>query len=133
MAKPIKIIADLSIQNRAGEIKVTNDENGSLLIDFPNKNSINTITDIPLPFPIRSGVQAIAKTNAALLEQRQPVIVRVDHEEWLVLGRDEKPLVKYLKLAPVYLKRYPNIKIALYMIGGGIGALLTYLIVKKRN
>lgn len=131
MAKPVKIIADLSIQNGSGEIKVKNDEDGSLVFDFPNAESFSSLADIPIPF--KPSFQAIGKTNAALLEQRQPVIVRVNQEDWLVLGRDKKASIKYLKLAPIFLKKSFNWKTALYIAGGSLGATLAYFAFKKRN
>jgi hypothetical protein len=131
MAKPVKIIADLSIQNSSGEIKVKNDQDGSLVFDFPDRKSFHSFSEIPLPF--KPSIQAIGKTNAALLEQRQPVIVRVENDDWLVLGRDKKASVKYMKLAPIYLKKQLNWKTAIYIAGGGLGAALTYLFIKRRN
>lgn len=131
MAKPVKIIADLSIQSSAGEIKVKNDEDGSLVFDFPTPKSFNNFAELPIPF--KPSFQAIGKTNAALLEQRQPVIVRVNQEDWLVLGRDSKPTLKYLKLAPVYLKKQLTWKTALYIAGGSLSAAIAYFAIKKRN
>lgn len=130
MAKPVKVIADLSIHNDAGEIKVTNDEKGSLVFDFPNRQSFNSFTEIPLPF--KPSLKAIGKTNAALLEQRQPVIIRVNQKEWLVLGRDRKASVKYFKLAPSYLKDQFTWKTAVYILGGGVAAFFTYFFIKRR-
>jgi len=131
MAKPVKVFADLSIKNSAGDIKVKNDSDGSLVFDFPNAKSFNNFANIPLPF--KPSLQALNKTNATLLEQRQPVVFRIDQEDWLVLGRDQKPLIKYLKLAPVYLRKNLSWKTALYVAGGSLGAVLAYLAIKKRN
>jgi hypothetical protein len=131
MAKTVKVLADLSIQNGEGEIRIKNDQDGSLVFDFPSAKSFNSLSSVPIPF--KPSFQAIGKANAALMEQRQPVIVRVDDEDWLVLGRDRKPSVKYFKLAPFYLKKQFSWKTALYIAGGGLGAALTYLAVKKRN
>lgn len=130
MAKPVKIMADLSIRNGAGEIKVSNDKDGSLVFDFPNRQSLNSFTDIPLPF--KPSLRAIGKTNAALLEQRQPVIVRVNQKEWLVLGRDRKASVRYLQFAPSYLKDRFTWKTALYILSSGAAAFLAYFLVKRQ-
>ncbi|WPP49930.1 hypothetical protein [Catalinimonas niigatensis] len=131
MAKPVKVMADLSIRNGAGEIKVTNDEQGSLIFDFPNRQSLDIFTTIPLPF--KPSLKAIGKTNAALLEQRQPVIVRVNQKDWLVLGRDKKATVQYLKFAPSYLKKQFIWKNALYILSSGIAVVLAYFLVKRQR
>lgn len=131
MAKPVKVMADLSIRNGAGEIKVTNDEQGSLVFDFPNRQSLDRFTEIPLPF--KPSLRAIGKTNAALLEQRQPVIIRVNHKEWLVLGRDRQASVQYLKFAPTYLKKQFTWKTALYILSSGIAAVLAYFLIKRQR
>lgn len=130
MAKPVKITADLSIHHDAGEIKVTNDGQGSLVFDFPNRQSFNSFTEIALPF--KPSLKALEKTNAALLEQRQPVIVKVNQKEWLVLGRDSKASVRYLKFVPSYLKSRFSLKTVLYVLAGGAGAILTYIFIKRR-
>jgi len=131
MAKPVKVFADLSIQSKAGEIKVQNEQDGSLVLDFPNRQSFNSFTQIPLPF--KPSLKAIGKTNAALLEQRQPVIVRVAHEDWIVLGRNSKAAIKYFKIAPSYLKQQLTWKTALYVAGGLLGVLLGYFAIKKES
>lgn len=128
MTKPVKVIADLSIQSEAGEIKVNNAEDGSLVFDFPNRQTFNHFSAIPLPF--KPSLKAIGKTNAALLEQRQPVIIRVDHEDWIVMGKTSKASLKYVKLAPFYLKQL-SWKDSLYLIGAALGFALGYFVVKK--
>ncbi|MFP4088911.1 MAG: hypothetical protein ACLFUB_13350 [Cyclobacteriaceae bacterium] len=131
MAKPVKIFADLSISNGSGEIRVTNDADGSLVIDLPNKESLESIVDLPIPF--KPSFNAIGKTNAALAEQRQSVIVKVNNEEWIVLGRDKKATLNYVKLAPFYLKQNLSWKTGLYVLGGGLAAGLAYVLLKRRN
>ncbi|MEK6479655.1 hypothetical protein WJR50_19085 [Catalinimonas sp. 4WD22] len=129
MTKPVKVIADLSIQSETGEIKVNNADDGSLIFDFPNRQTFNNFSEIPLPF--KPSLKAIGKTNAALLEQRQPVIIRVDHEDWIVLGKTSKASLKYIKLAPFYLKQQLSWKNSLYIIGAALGFALGYFAVKK--
>lgn len=131
MTKSVKVLADLSIQSGEDLINVKNDQDGSLVFEFPNAKSFNSLSSIPIPF--KPGVQSINKANAALLEQRQPVVLRVDQEDWLVLGRDNKPSVKYFKLAPFYLKQQLTWKTALYIAGSGLGAALAYFAIRRRN
>lgn len=131
MTKSVKVLADLSIQNGDEHINVKNDQDGSLVFEFPSAKSFNSLSSVPVPF--KPGIQSLGKANAALLEQRQPIILRVAQEDWLVLGRDNKPSVKYFKLAPFYLKRQLTWKTALYIAGSGLGATLAYFAIKKRN
>ncbi len=131
MAKSVKVSADLRIQGANGEIKVTNEADGSLVIDFPNPRSFHSFADIPLPF--KPGIRTIGKANAALWEQRQVVVVKVAQVDWLVLGRNPKAFVKYVKFIPIYLKQKLSRNVMEYLAGGLMGLVFTYLIVKKRN
>jgi hypothetical protein len=131
MAKPVKVLADLTISNGAGDIKVNNDPDGSLVFNLPNRESLASLVNLPIPF--KPSLKAIGKTNAALAEQRQPVIVRVNNEDWIVLGRDKKAMLKYAKLAPIYLKQQVSWKSGLYLLGAGAAAGLTYFFLKRRN
>jgi len=135
MAKPVKIFADLSIQNGAGEIRLKNDADGSLVLDFPNSKAFNSFSEnfLNAPIPFKPSFRSIGKANAALLERRQPVIVRVNHEDWVVLGRNPKASIMYRKLAPVYLKKQLKLKTALYILGSGIAVTLSVLFFRKRN
>jgi hypothetical protein len=131
MTKSVKVLADLSIQSGDEFINVKNDQDGSLVFEFPTAKSFNSLSSVPIPF--KPGIQSISKVNTTLLEQHQPVILRVDQEDWLVLGRDRKPSVKYFKLVPFYLKKQLTWKTALYITGSGLGAALAYFAIKKRN
>ncbi|MDF9799058.1 hypothetical protein OKW21_004321 [Catalinimonas alkaloidigena] len=131
MAKPVKVFADLSIQSEDGEIIVKNADDGSLIFDFPTRQSFNNFTEVPLPF--KPSLKAIGKANAALLQQRQPVVIRVDHEDWIILGKTPKATLKFVKLAPFYLKQNLSWKDSLYLVGTALGFAIGYLAIRKES
>ena len=135
MPKQLEITADLMVQNSAGELKINNDPNGDLVLSFSNKKTFDNFLKSKLP--IEANTSSLNKFNDTLREQQQPVIVRVKGEDWLVLGRDSKPQIKYLKVAPSYVTSTYSTKSISFVVGsviGGIlGGVLLYSLFKTRD
>lgn len=135
MAKTIEVIADLTLELDGDKVKVTNDTDGDLVILFPDKRVLGKF--LKTRFAINTGFNSLNRVNKLLLEQQQPVILRVNNEDWVVLGHYNNPVVKYAKLAPLLLNDSlsdrNNWYIAAGAIGGGLVAALLYTLVKKRN
>ena len=135
MPKQLKVIADLTVQNSAGELKINNDPNGDLVLSFSNKKTFDNFLKSELPMD--TSTSSLNKLNDTLREQRQPVVVRVKGEDWLVLGRDGKPKIKYLKVASSYVTSTYSTKDISFVVGsviGGIlGGVLLYSLFKTRD
>ena len=135
MAKTIEIIADLTLVLDGDTVEVTNDPDGDLVILFPNKRALGKFLTARLA--LNTGFSSLNRVNKLLLEQKQPVILRVNYEDWVVLGRYDNPVIKYVKLAPLLLNDNFADRQVWYVLGGVVGgsiaAALLYYAIKKRS
>ena len=135
MSKTVEVIADLTLELDGDKIRVTNDANGDLVIRFPSKKMLGKF--LKARFALDASLSSLGRVNKRLKEEKQPVILRVDQEDWIILGRYDNPVVKYNKLAPVLLnKSLSNHRpwyIAASVIGGGLVAALLYHLIRKRS
>ena len=135
MAKTIEVIADLTLELDGDKVKVTNDTDGDLVILFPNKQVLGKF--IRTRFATNTGFNSLNKVNKLLLEQKQPVILRINNEDWVILGHYDNPVIKYSKLAPLLLNNSlsdrSNWYIAAGVLSGGVVAALLYSLIRKRN
>ncbi len=131
MPKTTQVFADLKIQHPSGDVTVKNDDEGNVVVHFPNRQSfISLLKD---GMSLKAGNKSLRQANTVLYEQQQPVIVQVEDADWIVLGRSQKPEIKYAKVAVPYLSTQFNWKTVLMAAGGGIGAVLLYLFLRRRN
>ncbi len=131
MTKRLQVTANLVLQHKHNEIKIQNDHEGSLIVQFPDNTSFNNFLKTKLPF--KPNNKTIAKANTTLYEKGQPVIIKVKNEDWMVLGRSHKPEIKYAKVAVPYLSYNTSWKTVVYFLSGGIGAAFLYLLIRKRS
>ncbi len=135
MAKKIDIIADLTIELDGDKVKVTNDSDGDLVIDFPSKQTLGKF--IRTRFALSTDFSSLNRVNKLLQKEQQPVILRVDHEDWVTLGRYDNPVIKYAQLAPLLLDNSfsdrKNWYILAGVLGGGILAVLIYQLIKRQD
>ena len=135
MPKQLEVTANLTVQNSAGELKINNDPNGDLVLSFSNKKTFDNF--LKSEFPVDTSTSSLNKLNNTLREQQQPVVVRVKGEDWLILGRDSKPKIKYLKVAPSYVTSTYSTKSISFVIGsvvgGVLGGILLYSLFKTRD
>ena len=136
MSKTVEVIADLTLELDGDEIHVTNDADGDLVIHFPNKKTLGKF--LKTRFALDASLSSLGRVNKRLKQEKQPVILRVNHEDWIVLGRYDNPVVKYNKLAPLLLnKSFSSDRkswyIAASVVGGGLLAALLYRFIRKRN
>lgn len=131
MPKTLQVIADLTLHHENGDVKINNDDEGNVVVHFPDNKTFNLLLETKLP--VKPEAEVIRKANAVLYEQHQPIIVRVNNEDWMVLGRSKKPEIKYGKVAVPYLTKSFSWKTAFYVVGSSLSAALIYLFIKKRN
>lgn len=135
MAKTIEITADLTLELDGSTVKVTNDSDGDLVILFPDKRTLGKF--LKTRFAVNTGFSSLNRVNKLLRKQKQPVILRVDNEDWVVLGHYDNPVIKYAKLAPLLLNDTLSDRTSWYIVGGVIGgsiaAALLYYLVKRRS
>lgn len=135
MAKTIEIIADLTLALDGEKVKVTNDSDGDLVVLFPNKKVLAKF--LKTRFALNTGFNSLNRVNKLLREQQQPVILRVNNEDWVILGHYPNPVIKYTKLAPLLLDNSLSNRSSWYAMagiaGGIVGGFLLYTIVKRRN
>ena len=136
MSKTVEVIADLTLELDGDKIYVTNDTDGDLVIHFPNKKTLGKF--LKTRFALDASLSSLGRVNKRLKEEKQPAILRVNHEDWIILGRYDNPVVKYNKLAPVLLnKSFSSDRnswyIAASIVGGGLLAALLYCFAKRQN
>ena len=135
MAKTIEVLADLTLALDGDEVKVTNDPDGDLVILFSDKNVLKKF--LKTRFATGTRFSSLNQANKVLLERKQPVILRVNNEDWVILGHYDSPVVKYAKLAPLLLNQSLSDRTNWYVVagalGGGVVAALLYLLVKRRS
>ena len=135
MAKKIDIIADLTIELDGDTVKVTNDSDGDLVIDFPSKQTLGKF--IKTRFALSTDFSSLNRVNKLLQKEQQPVILRVDHEDWVTLGRYDNPVIKYAQLAPLLLddsfSDRKNWYVLAGVLGGGILAVLIYQLIRRQD
>lgn len=135
MAKTIEITADLTLELDGEKVKVTNDSDGDLVIHFPSKKTLGKF--LKTRFALDSGFNSLNRVNKRLQQEKQPVILRVNNEDWIILGHYDNPVVKYAKLAPLLLNRTISDRtpwyIAASVVGGSLVAALLYNLIKRQN
>ena len=137
MAKTIDVIADLTIELDGDKVKVTNDSDGDLVIDFPDKQTLGKF--MKTRFALSTDFSSLNRVNKVLQKEGQPVVLRVNHEDWVILGRYDNPVVKYAKLAPLLLNNslsssnQKNWYVLVGILGGSVLAVLLYQLIRKRD
>lgn len=135
MAKAIDIIADLTIELDGDKVKVTNDSDGDLVINFPSKQTIGKF--MKTRFALSTDFSSLNRVNKLLQKEGQPVILRVNQEDWVILGRYDNPVIKYAKLAPLLLDNsisdQKNWYVLAGVLGGSVLAILLYQLIRKRD
>ena len=137
MAKKIDIVADLTIELDGDEVNVKNDNDGDLVIEFPNKQILKKF--LKTRFALSTDFSSLNRVNKLLQEEQQPVILRVDHEDWVTLGRYDNPVIKYAKLAPLLFDGsltftdHKNWYVVAGVVGGSLLAVLLYQLIKKQD
>jgi hypothetical protein len=135
MAKTIDITADLTIELDGDKVKVTNDSDGDLVINFPSKQTLGKF--LKTRFALSTDFSSLNRVNKLLHKERQPVILRVNYEDWVVLGRYDNPVIKYAKLAPLLLDNTFSDRKDWYVLAGVLGgsvlAVLLYRLIKTRG
>lgn len=135
MAKTIEVIADLTLELDGDKVRVTNDADGDLVILFPDKRTLGKFMKTRLA--LDQGFNSLNRVNKLLKEQQQPVILRVNNEDWIILGHYDNPVVKYNKVAPLLLNNTFSDRKPWYIIAGVVGGSLTaallYYLIKRRD
>ena len=135
MANAIEVIGDLTLELDGDKVKVTNDTDGDLVILFSDKKVLGKF--LKTRFSLNTGFNSLNRVNKLLLEQKQPVILRVNNEDWVILGHYDNPVIKYTKLAPLLLDNPLSDRTPWYIaagaICGGFVAALIYTLVKRQN
>ncbi len=135
MAKTIEVTADLTLELDGDTVQVTNDSDGDLVILFPDRKTLSKF--LRTRFAVNTGFRSLNRANKLLREQKQPVILRVDQEDWVVLGHYDNPVIKYAKLAPLLLDGTFSDRRSWYVVGGVVGgsvaAALLYYLIKRRG
>ncbi len=137
MAKTIDVIADLTIELDGDKVKVTNDSDGDLIINFPDKQILGKF--MKTRFALSSDFSSLNRVNKALQKEQQPVVLRVNQEDWVILGRYDNPVIKYAKLAPLLLNNTLSGSeskewyVLAGVLGGSILAVLLYQLIRKRD
>ena len=135
MAKTVEVIADLTLELDGHQVKVTNDSDGDLVLLFSDKKTLGKF--IRVRFALGQGLSTLNRANKLLKERRQAVILRVDNEDWIVLGHHDNPVIKYNKLAPLLLNKTWSDQKQWYaaagIIGGGLVAALLYYVIRRRD
>jgi hypothetical protein len=137
MAKTIDVIADLTIELDGDKVKVTNDSDGDLVISFPNKQTLGKF--IKTRFALSTDFSSLNRVNSVLRKEQQPVVLRVNDEDWVILGRYDNPVIKYAKLAPLLLNhslsgsKPKDWYVLAGVLGGSVLAVLLYQLIRKRD
>ena len=126
-----QVRADLTIESDQGNIRVTNNTNGDLLVDFPNNEAFFNI--LKVKWPIRLKWNTLFQLNKELYQSQQVLIVQLNNIPWVVLGSKSRPILNYLKVASSIITRKPLIKNSLIVITLSFTATLFYTLFRKRN
>jgi hypothetical protein len=130
-AKPIEVIADLTLSGNNGDVRVSNDHEGDLIIRFPNQKSFFSLLNTR--WPIRPGWNTLIQLNRSFYQNQQAIIIQVQDQPWLTLGKFSRPRINYRRVAAPYLTNTPSLKNGIYLLAAGLGATLLYLLFRKRN
>lgn len=130
-AKRIEVFADLSLSNNYGDVKVSNNHKGDLIIHFPNQKSFFSLLNAR--WPMRPGWNTLVQLNRSFYDNQQAVVIQVQDQSWLTLGKFPRPRINYRKIAAPYLTNTPSLKNGLYLVAAGLGATLLFLLFRKRN
>ncbi len=133
MPKTTQVFADLKIAHPSGDVTVKNDDEGNVVVHFPDKRSFTSL--LKNGASLKTSNKTLRQANKVLYQQQQPVVVKVEEADWIVLGRSQTPEIKYSKVAVpyLYLSTQFNWKTVLMAAGGGIGAALLFLFLRRRN
>ncbi|MEM9670952.1 MAG: hypothetical protein AAF992_00055 [Bacteroidota bacterium] len=129
--KPIKVVADLTLSSSNGDVQVSNDHEGDLIIRFPNQKSFFSLLNAR--WPMRPGWNTLVQLNRSFYENQQTIIIQVQDQPWLTLGRFPRPRINYRKVAAPYLTNTTSLKNIMYLLAAGVGATLLYFLFRKRN
>ncbi|MGD1891122.1 MAG: hypothetical protein ACFB15_11080 [Cyclobacteriaceae bacterium] len=129
--KPIEVVADLTLSSSNGDVRVSNDHEGDLIICFPNQKSFFSLLNAR--WPMRPGWNTLVQLNRSFYKNRQAIIIRVQDQPWLTLGRFPRPRINYRKVAAPYLTNTTSLKNIMYLLAAGVGATLLYFLFRKRN
>jgi hypothetical protein len=130
-AKPIEVIADLTLSGNNGDVRVSNDHEGDLIIRFPNQKSFFSLLNTR--WPMRPGWNTLIQLNRSFYQNQQAIIIQVQDQPWLTLGKFSRPRINYRRVAAPYLTNTPSLKNGIYLLAAGLGATLLYLLFRKRN
>lgn len=129
--KHIQVLADLTIANTNGDIRVENDRDGSLVVSFSDKRPFFDLLKAQLPQ--QANWKALVEANRSFYQNNQPFIVKVEGRPWITLGKSPLPRINYRRLVPPYVSSNPSLKNGLYLAGSALGAALLYAVFRKRN
>jgi len=130
-SKQIEVFADLSLSNNHGDVRVSNNHEGDLIIRFPNQKSFFSLLNTR--WPIRPGWNTLVQLNRSFYDNQQTIVVQVQDQSWLTLGKFPRPRINYRKVAAPFLTNTSSLKNGLYVLAAGLGATLLFLLFKKRN
>lgn len=130
-AKSLQVIADLTLSNSQGDVRITNNSEGDLIIRFPNQKSFFKLLDIQWPF--KPGWSTLSQLNRKFYGYQQSVIIQVEDQSWLTLGKFPRPRINYRKVTAPYINNTPFIKTGLYILAAALGATLLFSLFRKRN
>lgn len=135
MTRRIDITADLTIELDGDKVKVTNDSDGDLVIDFPDKQTLGKF--LKTRFALRTDFSSLNRVNKLLQKEQQPVVLRVSQEDWVTLGRYDNPVIKYAKLAPLLLdgsfSDRRNWYVFAGVLGGSLLAIVLYQLIRRQD
>lgn len=131
MSRTFQIIADLTLENEQGDIRLNNTAEGDLKIEFPNEETLFSLLGAEGPIP--SDWRTLFRVNRLFYRNRQTVRIKVNDRPWVILGRSFYPRVSNLSVLPRYISRTTDLKPVLYSLGVGLGLALIFALIRKRN
>ena len=130
-SKNVQIFADLTLSNNNGDVKIFNDQDGHLIVRFPNQKSFFSLMNTR--WPMRPSWNTLVQLNRSFYESQQAIIIQVQNQPWLTLGKFPRPRINYRKVTAPFLTNTPSLKNGLYLLAAGLGATLLFLLLRKRS
>jgi len=127
----VRVIADLLVTGSQGDIRVNNDSDGSLAVNFPNQQTFFSLLNAKLPF--QSNWSTVVETNRMFYENNQPLVIRVNDQPWITLGKFPRPRINYQRVTYPFITNTPNLKVGVYILAAAVGASLLYALFRKRS
>lgn len=131
MSKRVQVLADLTLENSRGTIRINNNKEGDLIVNFPDEDTFFNLQKINLPYI--SGWNSLLRINRAFRRNRQSVKINVKGSTWMTLGKSSRPQFNYGKVVTRYVSRTPSIKNTLYAAIAALTASFLYLFLKRRS